>query len=241
MMIEQAIKKYLEDMALSWSPTTLKSEGARLRALAPHINGDPRVLLRAVQGRGKYTQLTSWTRVITFWDWALDGGWVEGGSNPYRVFKKKRANLFRHSYQRRLPVMNYEKAEELIKQMRNVHCRDRALLLLKTGMRWAEAGQSPTADGHIVGKGGKSRKVYHGGLSAAPFPYSYQTFRRALMQDTGLKPHDLRKLALSRLVEVGANPFELAQVAGWSSVNTAQSYIKLSSDSLSALTKKAWG
>ena len=53
---------------------------------------------------------------------------------------------------------------------------------------------------------------------------SYSTLWRELKK-VGLKPHDLRKIAGSKFVELGLNEYDLLKVMGWNNIETAKSYI----------------
>ena len=95
-------------------------------------------------------------------------------------------------------------------------------------------------DGVVVGKGGRRREIYVTDLPRPKGDVSYGTFYRHL-KEVGLKPHDLRKACLTRLVEQGANEFELCEIAGWRNLNTASSYIKANKAKLKALMEKVNG
>jgi integrase len=236
--IQQLITMYLEDKQLAWAPTTLKSERHRLNAAAPAINGDPMKLWKALQEHGAYGRATIWTRVSDFWQWCLDNNHISGG-NPYRAFRQKNARLFKNVYTRKTPEISYDEARSRIATIEDATIRAYAGQLLDTGMRVSEPKTIGT-DGTVVGKGSKSRRVY--GRNAGPSNNSvnYQKLRRALAS-IGLKPHDLRKLFLTRLVEVGANEFELCEVAGWASIAPARSYIRANNDRIRNLVEMVQG
>lgn len=167
-----------------------------------------------------YSRVTTWTRVVKFWDWLITQG--HQPSNPYRAWRSTNARLFRHVYVRAIPKISFDDAKKRIASLPDVDSRAKANDLLQSAMRFTES--ATYAAGQVVGKGGKPRQVF---LKAEPAKYvkSYETLRRHLAT-IGLKPHDLRKIRLAKLVEDGASIFDLMAIAGWSSAQTATSYIE---------------
>ena len=229
------IESYLESKKLAWAPSTLKSEKARLTALADVLNGDPQALWdhMEVVGMGRYTRQTTWVRVIGFWQHLNDRGLRQG--NPYRAFRTTNARLFKNVYNPRLPEITYEEAKKRIETISEPSCRRRALEILGSGTRWQE---SETHSGGVVsGKGGKQREVYVPKVEGPKFEASYRTFLRCLAE-VGLTPHMLRKIFLSKMAEDGASEFELMEVAGWNSIGPARAYIKVHRDKVRKRVEK---
>lgn len=226
MNVNKLIQMYLDDKRLAWAPTTLKSERYRLQGIVGFVTGDALVLWNALSQHGAYSRLTIWIRVTDMWQWALDEGHLSGG-NPYRAFKKKNARLFKHVYEKKIPEITFDEAKARIAGIADAAIRRRATELLVSGLRWAESGRVEA--GSVVGKGSKRRDVFVPEIEGPEFTGCYETFRLAL-KEVGLAPHDLRKIFLNRVVELGATEFDLRQIAGWSSIATASSYIKANSD-----------
>jgi integrase len=227
--MKQYIEKYLEDRKLAWSESTLRSERHRLNAVADALDGEPRTLWNAVKGLAPYSRLTTWTRVVNFWDYLIEQGVVSG--NPYKVFKSKNAKQFKNVYERETPEESFEEILRKVDSIEADDVRAEARLLLLTGLRASEPG-SLTRNGEVHGKGGKRRRVY------APDDYtpsrarpSYQRLLRGL-RGVGLRPHTLRKVFATELVRRGANPFELMEAMGWSCIATATSYVNPNQQSL---------
>jgi integrase len=235
--INELMELYLADKLLAWAPSTLKSERYRLQAVALHLNGNADALWQSIKDNGAYSRLTTWVRVTDFYQWCLDEGKLTGG-NPYRAFRKKNARLFKNCYEKHVPTLSFDDAKVRIESLADASIRRRALEILFSGMRWAESGKHE--NGSVVGKGSKRRDVFVPEIQGPEFTGCYETFRLALAT-VGMKPHDLRKLFLNRLVEMGANEFQLTQVAGWSSIATASSYIKVSSSATKALVNQLQG
>lgn len=221
------IQKYIESKKLAWAPSTLRSEEARLSAVAAVLNGDPGQLWQHLEDKGikPYARVSTWIRVVSFWDF------LGHTTNPYKEFKEKNARLFKHTYVPKKPEMTYEEARKLVDSIQDQSIRRRALEILGSGARWFESASH--SGGNVSGKGSKNRALYVPSVEGPAFRGSYQTFRRAL-ESLGLKPHDLRKLFLTKLVELGANEFELMEAAGWSSMTPARSYINVNKDRLQA-------
>jgi integrase len=214
------IDKYIKYHALSWSYTTQKSERSRLLRLVPYLTGNPELLWNAIQDRGAYTRVTTWTRVTAFWDWLIQER--HKNHNPYDKWRTKHANLFKNSYVKERLEITYEEAKARLNTISDPSIRRRAFEILGSAQRYSESDQEGE---EITGKGSKPRPNLRPELSGPSFDKSYHTFYRALKK-VGLKPHTLRKLALTRLVDKGATAYDLMEVAGWSSIQTASSYIQ---------------
>jgi len=252
--ISKDIERYIDSNALAWAPSTIASEKRRLLAVKASLCGSAPRLWDRVRCLAPYSRLTVFVRAISFQDWRIEQGYAS--SNEYRTFKKKNARLFKHVYSPKKPEISYEEGIKRIKQIRNEQSVRTALYLIKTGLRYHElftrqGGQVGEGDERVRGKGGKVRRVF-GGEGNVQGRYrgrirnsngerewaKYHNLYRHL-NGVGLKPHDLRKIFLSRLVEQGATPFELCEIAGWSSINTASSYIQLDGQRLKDLVRRA--
>lgn len=222
----EMIEKYLESKTNSWSPTTLKSEAARLRSLssllAPVVVEPRLVWARLESSYAPYTRVTIWTRLIDFVDWAIDHEYLTG-PNKLKEWKLKNQNLFKYSYERKTPEISYDEAKEKIAALPSPESRSFALFILRTGLRMVEAQQYENiASGFVIGKGRKKRKVFE---PPVRYSKSLRQFARELKEYAGLKPHDLRKIKASQLSERGARPEQLCHLMGWSSFQTAFYYL----------------
>jgi len=222
--MRNSIDAYIADHELSWAPSTLKSERHRLYSVEAFLDGSPLRLWESLQSLKPYSRVTTWTRVVSFWSWLHP---TEG--NPYEQFRKKNARLFKHTYQPKEVGITFEDAKRLIHSIPNASDRAFALNILGSGERLSEARQSIGAEeeGRIVGKGSKGRTVFRPGQS--DYVRSRSSITRALAS-VGLRPHDLRKLCATRLVEAGMNEADLMKVMGWSSILTAKAYLQPKKD-----------
>lgn len=225
------IEKYIEEHTLAWSESTKRSEKYRLHKLADILDGNPERLWEALKEKSPYTKLTTWIRVVKFWEWLLLNNYKDG-NNAYDSFKKKNSRIFKNVYVRRSPRITFNEAYQRIRNINDLQSRKKAEELLKTGMRFSES--LTLQDGWVYGKGGKSRRIYGGDFERNTYTKSYDNFRRQLRR-VGLKPHDLRKICFNNLVSKNVNEFELCAIAGWSNINTASSYIKLDEKRLEKL------
>jgi site-specific recombinase XerD len=225
------VQQYISDHKLAWQPSTLRSEQHRLNGVVEELDGNPERLWNALEAKGMkaYSRKTTFTRVVKFWDWLIGEG-VKDGPNPYKDWRKKHGRLFKHSYQPQVTGCDYQEAIQRINQIDSDRVREHASELLQSGLRFAES-YARSGD-RVVGKGGKMRKVY--GSPSTLSRVSYGQLRRELSK-LGLKPHDLRKIFLNEMVRRGAQPHELKELAGWSSIVTADSYIKARSSRLEEL------
>lgn len=237
MNIETIISSYLDSKALAWEPTTLRSERYRLAAVASHLDGKATTLWAALKDAAPYSRLTTWTRVAHMWQWAADKNLVSG--NDYRIFREENARLFKNVYERTKPTIGFQEASDRINRIAIGASRERALQMLQSGMRFNESGTF--SEGSVRGKGGKRRRAYlPDDAGRVDSSVRYSAFRRHLAA-VGLKPHDLRKLFLSRLVECGINEHDLREVAGWASIQTATSYIQANSSKIADFVKASIG
>lgn len=237
MDINNLISLYLADHELSWAPSTLKSEKARLSTVAEHLLPQaPNKLWTLLLERNfkPYARVTVWIRICNFIDWCIDKKQIEG-PNQYVSFRAKNRRLFKNVYQRKLPNIKYDEALLRINSISNIEIRDISRELLRTGMRASEALK--VQDGSVVGKGSKWRKIY-GNKNGVSRSIQYHSLYSQLKKETGLTPHMLRKICLSRVVELGANPFELCKIAGWSSLETARSYIESDDNKIKDLMER---
>jgi hypothetical protein len=236
-ILQSQIEQYLESKRLAWSPSTQRSEAARLNAWATHLDGNPSTLWAEMERRemGRYSRVTTWTRIVQLVDWlrAPSRPLSACTVNPYKAWRAENARLFKNAYVRRKPEVTFEEAERLLKTL-PADVQRRGLEILGSGMRYTEAASHE--DGHVVGKGGLVREVFVPRVDGPEYRRAYTTFVRHL-RSVGLKPHDLRKLALTRLVELGANEFELCEIAGWTSLAPARSYIKVKRQRVEGLMK----
>ncbi len=228
--MKNLIDAYLDDMKLAWSPATVRSEKYRLSVVAEGLDGDPAHLWALIKDRAPYTKVTIWIRVCAFWDWLIDKG--HKNENEYKKFREKNKRLFKNKYVRRMPKLTFKEATARINLISDIPSREKAKELIKTGMRYSES--FTLQDGYVLGKGGKSRRVFYSSSKGSKDSIKYTKFWREVKK-VGLKPHDLRKLCLNRLVDKGANEFELCQIAGWSNLNTAASYIRTDETKLQKL------
>jgi hypothetical protein len=229
------IDAYLEAKRLAWSPSTLRSERARLGAWLAELSGTPEALWQAMEMRGlrPYSRVTTWTRICQFVDWCIATKLIQG-TNAYVAWRKENARLFKNAYVPKFPEMGFEEAEQRVRTLPAATAR-RAVEILYSGLRFTES--QTHAAGRVVGKGGATRQVYVPPVAGPDLTQSYSTFVRHL-RSVGLAPHMLRKLALMEFVDQGATAFELRTIAGWKSLAPAVSYIDGNPRRIAALAEK---
>lgn len=218
--IKRKIAEYLESKKNSWSPKTLHVENCRLNKLAEVLDGDPKKLWKALDEYGHYTRVNMYGRVATFWGEAFPNK-----ANPYAEWRKKNQNFFKNAYEPKRVPLSYDEALTKIKLIDDEAIRSRAMDMLKGAVRWSESEQ-PKGREYIMGKGRKKRPDFRPDVEGPEFTQSYDTFLRKLRKATGLTPHDLRKLALTRAAENGAEAADLMEIAGWKEISTAKFYLQ---------------
>jgi hypothetical protein len=220
------IEAYIKDHSNAWTQATLKSERSRLHSIESQVDsgGDGLWAYLDRLGMGRYSKVTYWTRLSHFYDWLVKNG-HRTGNNPYKEWREKNARLFKHTYERKFPEISYSEAKRRIESLPDNGIREKCLQLLEGGFRYSES--FTLADRHVTGKGGKRRRAF---TERNPdYRSSYSTLARSLA-GIGLKPHSLRKLAATRFRDLGLREEDLLKVMGWSSMETAKSYLKPKSD-----------
>lgn len=240
--MNKLIQQYLAYKSNVWSKTTLRSETYRLASVSSILNLAPMEVYTALsKDLGRYSVLTTWIRIVSFLEWCSNQ--VEGqpgktqeitqSAKAFRAFRTENPRLFSGCYTRKAPKISYSEAKNRILKLRTPF-KEKALQLLETGMRFGESG---TLDNSVViGKGNKRRQIFLGEIKDI-VEVDYNLFYRELRK-IGLKPHDLRKLFASQLVDNGANEFQLTQIMGWENINTAQAYIRTDHKKLESLVNK---
>ena len=135
--------------------------------------------------------------------------------------------MFKNVYNPTHPKISFTQAVEKVKNLPNQAISTLALQILGEGTRWSECQRE--GSGPIIGKSATARPRYRPTLEGAAFTGNYQSFRRALRR-VGLKPHDLRKLCATRLVQEGLREQDLLKVMGWTSMETAKFYLAPKAD-----------
>lgn len=229
---------YIKDKTPVWTEASVRSESVRLNRVMTCIDGDATRLWAALEDYGAYSRVTLFNRVVAFYDWGVEERALPA-PNPYAIFRKKNKRRFTNQYDRRPPEMTFEEARARVLTIKDTEIRNKCLQLLSGGLRWTES--YTLKDGYVLGKGNKMRRVYavtpEGPIAGA---HRYRAVLRELKKH-GLKPHKLRGIFLSTLVRRGINPFELKKVAGWSSLQTAESYIATNDDNIMKLVGAVQG
>jgi integrase len=221
--MKKLINSYIEAHKLAWSPATLKSERSRLNSIASHISKGPDYLYNYSLERFKpYAIKTLFIRVADFERWS-NKTW------GYSNFITKNARLFKHAYTR--STKNYGDTLELTSLLSGIADRDLRELafgIFRNGLRISELRSYDKSTGLVRGKGGRERRL----LAPKDLPDQFCSLRelrnlRKELKRLGLKPHDLRKASASILGRKGQLRMEdLMQVMGWSSLQTAASYLQ---------------
>lgn len=226
--MDQLLIKYLNDKKHAWAPTTLRSEASRLKAIVRFTDTSAENLWELlIDTQSPYTRVTTWTRMINFYQYLLDEN-LRSGENKFEKFRRKNARMFKNVYETRVPKIAFEEAVKRIKTL-PTNERHLANQIICTGERLSESIQPLLKNEQVIGKGSKRRHTFRPEASGQPNKSNKSSFRRALAT-IGLKPHDLRKLFATRLVALGAKEADLLKAMGWSSMETAKRYLQPKSD-----------
>lgn len=225
-MFEKEIQSYLESNSMAWSESTKCTEKARFNKLLGVLDGNAQKLWAYMDGKSAYYKLITFNRVIEFFSHSFPGK-----ENPYLIWKKKNARLFKYVYSRKEIGYSFEDVRKKINSIENSLIRNKALELLSTGMRYNESLTLDASTNSIVGKGNKRRKVFISDeLKQLPkYNGSYWGFYSELNK-VGIKPHELRKLFATRLAQKGVSQINLLKIMGWESMETAKIYLQPDND-----------
>lgn len=215
------IAAYLAYYKPIWSPSTWRAEESRLRKLEVDTKQLPPAtcLAKWLSYYSPYTAKQNVVRMAHMYDWAIEAG-LHSGRNEWREAFKRAQSKLKSAYQPKRVSMSFEDAAKRVAELPGSvkECAER---MLYAGLRFSEAFAAQ--GGSVVGKGNKRRTVFISGerlTSVGP-----AKVRRALAAK-GLRPHDLRKLFLTRCAEKGATAQDLCQLAGWSNIQTAYWYLQ---------------
>lgn len=230
--MKDLIERYIKAHEFSWSESTKRSERYRLIGLSPVLDCVPDAVWEHLEKNfGAYSRITSWTRIVAFYDWLIESG-LRPGPNQYRIWRKRNAKQFKHCYERKIPEIGFDEALRRIETIEDREIREACLILLRGGLRISELDTFDAGTNTVVGKGGKRRRVYCGSFVLAGRSHAEL---RNFLRPLGLKPHDLRKIAATEFRRRGLKDEDLLMVMGWNSMETARSYLKpLSEEEIAA-------
>ncbi len=223
-MNNKLIDLYLESKALAWEQSSINSEKARLNAnIGAFKMSAEAYYYKMLVTKKPYTIKTTFIRLSDFTQWMIDNDHSPAIKNQFRIFLKTNKKLFKGAYEKEVLDVSFQEARQRIEAIKDQGLKAKALQLLLSGSRWTE---SSTLDnnGIVQGKGRKRRRLFN--VDRVEFEGSYKTFLSKLKRETGLKPHSLRKLFATNLVDNGITEADLLKVMGWSSFATASSYLQ---------------
>ena len=235
-MDKQRLQQYIESKKNAWAPTTRRSVHAKLRTALELIKEGPEALYtKGIQLYAPYSLKTLFTLAGEFY-----GHCYPTGINPFKAYLKSNAQLFKNVYKKEEVGISFDEAKERISMIANIEARQMALFILTSGLRADEALQYD-GSGIVLGKGAKLRKVFANSAYPTGHKLTYATLYNALAK-VDLKPHTLRKLYATQLVEAGLQAADLMKIMGWSNIETAGWYLQArSDDKLTNLLKERFG
>ena len=177
---------------------------------------------------GPYALKTLFIRLVDLESWAKR-------SWGYKQFVNEHARLFKHAYTKERFDVSVTELTANISSIQDTYIRTLAEGLFRNGLRISELSAFDKANRLVTGKGGKRRNL----LAANSLPDRYPSARelrelRSELKRCGLKPHTLRKGAATLLARAGMQSQDLLHVMGWSSLQTAASYLQPQQDDVLA-------
>lgn len=215
-LTKEQVLAYIGSKKFAWSKATQRSELARLLANLDLLNQGPEAVI-AQSTLKAYSLKTLFIRAGELF------AFCNITPNRYKDYLRHNALQFKNSYERVVVEVSYESAREKISKLTDERIKRVAFAILSSGLRSSEALKYD-GSGQVLGKGAKRRDVFIDDNLAAE-GISYMQLYRGLKR-VGLKPHDLRKLAATKLAGCGVREADLMTVFGWSSMQTASYYLQ---------------
>lgn len=229
--MKSKIAAFLDKKKSAWSEATLVSCRAFLNNYGLIVeSGNPEALLTILQLKGRYTTQTYFIHAGNFYEFLFPTK-----ENVFRKYRKDNRNAFKAAYQTKHLQVTYQEVKDLLTKQPDSEEKEACLYLLGTAQRARESGlyrrssEAGTGAGDesvIVGKGGKQRLNLGADFGWAGNVSYYRVYNWLRQLSPGLTPHGLRKLALTRAGDNGANAADLCEIAGWSSISTAIRYLQ---------------
>jgi integrase len=224
------IREYINAQANKWAPTTLRSESARLYAASDVLDCPPLEAHERLGTRLKpYALKTTMLRLADYRAFLGDYSWKE--------FIKRNARLYKNAYTRRTEdVITFEEATRRAALLQDVQAKNIINELLHTGMRASEV--RTRSGNNVLGKGSKQRKVFGQALlsDSERSEIGYREIYSAC-KAIGITPHQLRKAYINKIARSGrVTEVDMLKIMGWSSLETAKSYLQPMRDDVLADT-----
>lgn len=214
------LQQYLNSKKLAWSPTTYRSTEVRLKTLLGLKFNTLEELYNILNKQYKpYTTKQFFIQYAAFKAFFKD--------YTVQEWVKEHALLFKNAYETEQIDITFNDAKDRVAAIKDGAIRTVALSILQSGMRAHEALKYD-GSGSVVGKGKKRRTIFID-ADLSKYGISYDKLYTELKK-VGLKPHTLRKLAATKLAEVGFKEADLMKVMGWNSIITAGRYLQSARD-----------
>lgn len=236
--------KYLDSVALRWTPTTQASERSRLKHLNLELIDNPQSIYLSLQRRNlkPYSIKTAFMRLCSFYGWLLKHK-HRLGENIYLQFIQDHPNLFKNVYVSKKLELTPIDALDRIRKITDEETKQKAIQLYVSGMRYSESLtlHKQGAGWYVKGKRELTRRVFlPDSLATISFSKDKSTFYRTL-KSIGLTAHMLRKYAATNAIRNGADIPELLTIFGWSNAQTAIRYLQSKKeDQLDKLMKSSY-
>lgn len=227
MFTKSNVSSYLSAHKDAWALTTMRSKTSLLNKMQSKF-GDckSKKVIDYIESHYKpYSQKTNLIHLSAYVEWLKNNKKYEE-ENGFASRIRGASYKFKTAYEKRLPEISFKEAKEKINSIHHPEVRRLADILINTGLRVSELWKVDHAQGRVLGKGAKNRGFYGNHFEA---PKISVTFLRTELAKYDLKPHDLRKLFATFLVNNNYPIHEVCAIMGWSSFETAQFYLQIRS------------
>lgn len=220
------VDEYIKSKRLAWARSSQRNERSRLNKHAASVLHEPKMVYEKLKQGGMcdHSIKTTFVRLGQFFQWMVDNDKIQPAKNPWKLFMKSHALIFKHAYQLERLNVTFEEAKGRIEnEMVDPYYQQAARQLLEGGLRYCELR---TFDGQaVIGKGSKPRAVFlREGLRDFRYRGSYSALYTRL-KAVGLKPHTLRKLCATQFSnQPGVTDIDTCEVFGWESIETSKKY-----------------
>lgn len=213
---KEHVETYLETKKEAWAKTTIVTARAKLNSVV-HLMACPASFHASLVELGyKPYSVKQYFVIVSKFASSF-------GDDSYSQYVTAHAQAFKNAYAPKVLEVTFDEAKRAIDAIGDKEHARQLKGLLQSGLRISEP-LTLDVSGAVVGKGGKLRKAPNAD-KVVKAPMTKQ-IRRALKEATGLVPHDLRKLFATQAVAKGAQSADLCKLMGWSSIETAMSYLQ---------------
>lgn len=220
-------EKYLDVYKNRWDVKTVNCKQSMLNQLSTKLGDcNAETFFSYIDSNlASYSRVTYISLAADYYSWLIETN-RKSGVNAIKALRKCKANNYKNAYQRKITGIRFEECEEKIHGIQDAKVKEICFDLLRSGLRVSELF---SVNGNVVeGKFGLKRP-FLGSVTCQVGEIHPNTIRNHLAK-VGLKPHDLRKAFVTKLIDAGLNLPDVASAVGHKSFKTTALYFQPKKD-----------